>query len=853
MTDVDHFEVDLSNCDREPIHQLGAIQPFGFLLVLSRETWRVTNASANLAEWIGLEPTVAVGKELEEIFSPDVVRVVRDHLHGAILSDTVARVFNVQMLPGKLVCDLALHADDQAVFVECERSVADPTINSSSIVRGMISRLERTDELYSFFRVAVREMQALSGFDRVMIYRFDHDGSGEVIAEAAKPGLESFLGLHYPASDIPKQARILYQRNWLRIIPDVGAGPVPVVPRHQGDSRHIDLSMSVLRNVSPIHIEYLQNMGVQASMSVSILHGSRLWGLFACHHYSPHHVTFERRTAAELFGQMFSFLVESRERKCEAEYEERSRSLHNRIVAVMAAEAKQFESIVDHIDDIADLVPCDGVGLWIDDSATLRGLTPTIEQFGELVGFLRSEDIDDVYATNGIGAEYPAGDAFVDRAAGMLVVPLSKPVRDYLVFFRKEAVHSVHWAGNPDKPVHAGPLGDRLTPRKSFELWKETVRGQSAPWTSVERRIAESLRVSLLEVILRLSDLTLAERRLAEERQTLLIAELNHRVRNILSLIRGVINQSRESASTVDSFTEVVGGRIHALARAHDQITADRWQPASFRGLVETEASAYLGGKAERVLFDGADVLIAPKAFTTVALLIHEMITNSAKYGALSDSRGTIKITTAIEAKDDFSIDWKERGGPPVQAPTRRGFGSTVIERSVSYDLGGTAEIEYAIDGLHARFTIPSQHFEEKPAEARERRPVKGSHATSEVPTDVLLVEDSMVIALDTEQLLHRLGVKNVRTASGVVSALKEIENRVPDFALLDINLGKETSFEVAERLAELRVPFVFASGYGEELPLPESVPGARTLAKPFTVDAVRAVLSMGRISNDSE
>lgn len=851
MPEPRRFDVDLTNCDREPIHLLGAVQPFGFLLALSRESWKITNASATLAEWIGLEPARALGLKLEQVFPPDVVDLMRQHIRGAILSDTVARVFNVEILPGKLVGDLALHAYGDVLFIEGERSVADPSVNSSAVVRGMVSRLEKTDELHSFFRVAAREMKALTGFDRVMVYRFDHDGSGEVIAEAARPGLESFLGLHYPASDIPRQARILYERNWLRIIPDIGAKPVPIEPHTDESGRPVDLSMSVLRSVSPIHIEYLRNMGVEASMSVSILREGRLWGLFACHHYSPHHVTFERRTAAELFGQMFSFLVENRERYREAEYEERSRNLHNRIIAVMAAEAEQAESLIDHIEDIADLIPCDGVGLWIDGAATLRGLAPSVEQFGELVAFLVSKETEGVYACNGIGAEFPAARAFVDQAAGMLVVPLSKPARDYLVFFRREAVRSVNWAGDPDKPVHAGPLGDRLTPRKSFELWKETVRGHSAPWTAVECRVAESLRVSLLEVILRLSDLTLAEKRHAEERQALLIAELNHRVRNILSLIRGVISQSRESATSVESFTEVVGGRIHALARAHDQITADNWQPASFYGLVETEAGAYLGGKADRVILHGPDVLIEPKAFTTIALMIHEMITNSAKYGALSDSGGTIEIATAFGGNGDFTIDWTERNGPPVRVPTRRGFGSTVIERSVSYDLGGTSEIEYAVAGLRARFAIPSRHFQENPARLPADRSSSATKPVDDLPKDVLLVEDSMVIALDTEELLQRLGVERVRIASGVQTALAEIETCPPDFALLDVNLGKDTSFDVAERLNGLGIPFVFATGYGDDVPLPESLAGAPTIQKPYSPDTIRKFLRAGRRAAD--
>jgi len=451
-----------------------------------------------------------------------------------------------------------------------------------------------------------------------------------------------------------------------------------------------------------------------------------------------------------------------------------------------------------------------------------------------------------VIARHDIGAEYPPGRAFAERAAGMMVVPLSRPARDYLIFFRREISRSVNWAGDPSKPVTSGPLGDRLTPRRSFELWRETVRGQSSSWLAVECRIAEALRVSLLEVILRLSDLTESERRRAQERQELLIAELNHRVRNILGLIRGVITQSKDSASDVEAFTKVIGGRIHALAMAHDQITADNWSAASFRGLIKAEAGAYLAAKADRVVISGPEVLIEPQAFTTIALVIHEMITNSAKYGALSDSIGRVEIATALDALGHLTIDWSEHGGPPVKPPTRRGFGSTVIERSIRHDLKGDAQVEFAPAGLRAVFTIPAAYVHAAPVEVR-----SGAETVAEspedggrMPKDVLVVEDNMIIALDAEDIMRKFGVGTVRSASSVAQALREISDRPPEFALLDVNLGTETSFEIAKRLTEIGVPFVFATGYGEQVAFPPEFSDAPKLRKPYSIDSLRAAVA---------
>ncbi len=560
--------VDLTNCDREPIHLLGAVQPFGFLLIVSSPDWLIERVSHNVSHWLDADPSELLGKPLDLIVGADAVHTIRGHLQGAVMGDTTARIFGLALANG-LKMDAAVHVVNDSVVIECEPTSDDNLLNAAATVRGMMARLQQTETERSFHRVAAREMRALTGFDRVMVYRFDEDGSGEVVAESARAGLESYLGLHYPASDIPQQARLLYARNWLRIIPDVNAVPVSIEPPLDRQGRPIDLSMSVLRSVSSIHIEYLRNMGVQASMSVSILRQNRLWGLFACHHYAPHLIDFGRRTAAELFGQMFSLLMENREREAESAYEIRGQKLHQRLVTLMAAEGQQLESIVTHLDDISDLLACDGIGLWMRDRAILKGRTPDQAQFEQLVTYLKQREIVEIHARNNIGAEFSPGTEFADRAAGMLVVPLSNPAGDYLIFFREEAARQVTWAGDPSKPVSVGRLGERLTPRRSFALWKETVRGSSLPWKPVECRIAENLRVSLLEVILRLTNLTIDERKRNQERQHLLIAELNHRVRNILNLIRGVITQSKDAAGTLESFTSVVGGRIQALARAH--------------------------------------------------------------------------------------------------------------------------------------------------------------------------------------------------------------------------------------------------------------------------------------------
>lgn len=841
-------KVDLTNCDREPIHILGAIQPFGFLLAISPD-WMVRHASENAAAYLGTP--VELGAPAQALLGEAATGSIRRHIQRLRDAEAVERIFSVPVGANKTRMDLAVHHSGSSIVIEGEPTIVEDEFDAASVVRATIGRLQKHRGVIPMAQEAARQVRALTGFDRVMVYRFDEDGAGEVIAEAVRSDLERFLGLHYPASDIPQQARALYLRNWLRIIPDIGATPSQVKPYADPQGNPLDLSHSKLRSVSPIHIEYLQNMGVGASMSVSIVARGKLWGLFACHHYSPRRVSYARRTAAELYGQMFSLLLESQEREAAAQFELNATELHNRLMGAIASDSPPFEVLASFLDDFCDVISCDGVGVAVNGKYALRGAAPDEAQFISMIRFLNQTSPSQVYASHDLQERYEPAKSYANSVAGVLAVPISRTPRDYLVFFRKEVAKTVNWAGDPTKPMTSGPLGDRLTPRKSFELWQETVRGQSSHWTDVDKRIAESLRITMLEVILRLTDAAERERKAAADRQELLIAELNHRVRNILTLIRGLVGHSKSGAGTLDEFAKVLNDRIHALSRAHDQITRGNWGSAPLADLFKTEVAAYLGAKANRIEIEGPPVLVAPQAFATLALVAHEMVTNSAKYGALKDSHGRVRVSWSIDPTGRLVIEWVERGGPAVQAPTRRDFGSTVIERSIPYDLQGEASVSYELAGVSARFVIPAAFVETgmQDGDAPKQTPDGAPSAPSEPRQNVikgraLLVEDNLIIALDAEDMLLRLGADSVEVASSVRDALTLIDGNPPDFALLDVNLVSETSFPIAERLLKAGVPFVFATGYGDDLAMPKEFKKVKIVTKPYEDVDVVAVLA---------
>jgi light-regulated signal transduction histidine kinase (bacteriophytochrome)/CheY-like chemotaxis protein len=838
-----NLQVDLTNCDREPIHVPGSIQSFGFLLALLSD-FSICIASDNAAAYLGLHHTDILQRRLADIFLDSAVGAIRTRVDYLTGKDAVERIFGLQLQKNGDLFDVAIHFSGVYLVVEAEPSVVEPDVNSGELVRLMLGRVRKTATLRELAQESARQMKILTGFDRVMVYRFHPEGSGEVIAEVAESGLEPFLGLHYPASDIPRQARILYQRNWLRIIADIGAPPVLLTSSSAHSATLLDLSMSVLRSVSPIHIEYLQNMGVGASMSVSILREGELWGLFACHHYSPRHISFDRRTAAELFGQMFSWILENRERETDVAYEARAHQVQERMMEVAASHAHSSGAIADFLSDYRKMIDCDGIAVWSDGHITLGGETPTEAEVLDLISFINRTTPGRICASAEISKVYATGESFRDRAAGFLAIPISRTPRDCLVFFRREILRSVKWAGDPNKSYTVGPHGPRLTPRKSFELWQEVVRGQSKPWSAADLRIAEGLRVTLLEVILQLADLAARERRAAQERQELMIAELNHRVRNILSLVRGLIAQSKDAAGSLEEFASVLGGRIQALARAHDQITSLNWAPVALKSLVESEAGAYLGARAGRVRLDGPDVALDPKAFSTLALVVHEMMTNSAKYGALADSTGQVEVQWSLDQGSRLIIEWKESGGPPVKPPARRGFGTTIIERSIPFDLNGDAELRFDLLGVQARFVVPANYVQIVSSMPGAARVVSDKPVAARLSGTVLIVEDNLIIAMSAEVILLELGARHVETAASVAAAMKSIERVKPSFALLDLNLGGENSIAIGKRLAELKVPFVFATGYGERAPIPAELDFAPVIQKPYTRDTIERALA---------
>ncbi len=836
----------LTECDREAIHHIAAVQSFGGLLALD-EAEGIAHASANIAELLGLAENPAAGTPLGDILTPEALAAIRQALANLSGLDTLERRFGIDLAGTGQRFDFAVHRSCGLGIIEFEHHAASDFADHVSMIVPVIAKLEAATSVSALCDTAARLVRQMTGYDRVMIYRFHPDESGEVIAEDRDDALEPFRGLRYPAADIPQQARELFRRNRFRIIADMESDPVPVIPALGADDMPLDLSMSMLRSHSKMHLAYMRNMGVGASLAIAIVRHDRLWGMISCHHGAPRLPPYSLRTVAELLSQTFSLMLD-RILVAQAEaLRERARQLNDRLLLRLAGGVTLADSLPMIEELLQGTIQHDGISLFADGEYRASGDAPEEAEFRAIAPLLASTLGGATHSSTRLADQITDAAGFAGRAAGALVLPLSRGTRDALVLWRRPLERTVTWAGDPAK-ASAGP-GELLQPRASFAAWCETVRGHSADWSAEECEIAARLRRTLIEVILRMSEDLTRERARAAEQQDLLIAELNHRVRNILGLIRALVSQSQADALSVPGFAAIIGGRIAALAAAHDNITAKNWGPASLAKLIEAELAPYCGAERARFRITGDDVLVTPEAYTILALVIHELATNSAKYGSLSARAGTVEVTLARTAFGDLALHWREAGGPPVTAPTRHGFGSTIITRSIPHDLQGEADVRYRLTGVEAEFLVPARYLA-VPEEGARRvvphvpEPARGrANLPADAPRRVLVVEDSIIIALDTEENLKRLGVAEVVLESSVTGALAALAEARPDFAIIDFNLGGESSEPIAAALRAAGVRFVLATGYADGANGFERMGADEVLRKPYGMTEIERLL----------
>ncbi|MEM7759264.1 MAG: ATP-binding protein [Cyanobacteria bacterium P01_A01_bin.40] len=510
-TDINLQNSDLTNCDREPIHTPNLIQPHGVLLAIAADTYQILQASLNTAQILQIEAAELLGKPLKDFLGEEQVAAIQsciseefDHINPLSL-----KIKNEGRI---LSFDGIVHRNGEIVILELEPNQPDETVdflNFYKLVKNPISKLQNTNTLDELCQTIVQEVKKITGFERVMVYRFDAEGAGRVIAEAAAPELEPYLGLHYPATDIPQQAKQLFKLKSLRLIPDVSYKPVAIIPELNAlTNERLDMSMTVLRSVSPFHIEYLNNMGVAATLVISLVKNKQLWGLISCHHTSPKTVSYEIRTVCEFIGQVVSFELATKEANQDLDYKMRLKSIQSQFVETII-EAENLEAgLRQNPTHLLDLVGAAGVALSFDEKISLLGNTPDEDAIRSMLPWLETRFKDDViYQTKSLSQEYEPATTYKKIASGLLALSISRIQKIFVIWFRPEVVQTVNWAGNPNQPWEKDQDGYLLmSPRTSFAIWKETVKEKSLPWKACELEAAIELRSSIVGIVLRKAD-----------------------------------------------------------------------------------------------------------------------------------------------------------------------------------------------------------------------------------------------------------------------------------------------------------------------------------------------------------
>ena len=459
MTSPTFGRADLTNCDREPIHIPGSIQPHGVLLAATLETGVITHVGGRTIDFLGLPSARILGSTLNQLLGEIVSRQLEPPPGPARTGRSIAAELAIE---GRKYT-VTGHRQGGQIIVEILEQLPGQRIDVLETVHSMIGLIGGTDDLQTLLQALADQVQSFSGFDRVMIYRFREDDSGHVVAEQRSDrSVPSFLDLHYPASDIPQQARQLYLNNLIRYIPECGYTPQPIVSAPDlASGPPLDLSYSTLRSVSPLHLEYLANMEVQTSLSLSLIVRSKLWGLIACHHRASLALDPRVQLGLELFAQLGSLKLQSTVELGEANDRVRKRDIHN-LLSREIGRVGLAEALMASRPNLLEYIAAGGVAVHTAGDNAVLGTTPSDDQINRLAEWLNENQPEGVFATDHLAAVLPAGVKFGAEAAGLLALSVSRQPRDYVLWFLPELTSTVTWAGNPEKPVERGD-GERPT------------------------------------------------------------------------------------------------------------------------------------------------------------------------------------------------------------------------------------------------------------------------------------------------------------------------------------------------------------------------------------------------------
>ncbi|WP_298956228.1 histidine kinase dimerization/phosphoacceptor domain -containing protein [uncultured Methylobacterium sp.] len=670
--------VDPSLCEREPIHIPGAVQPHAVLIAAGLDDLAVTACSANVAEILAEDP---LGRPLGGILPPAFTDEIRRSLAAGML-DPGRPLRGRLRLPdeaGRPYVAVAHRSGDQ-IIVELELASDHPEdFRSASQLDTEIAvaRLRDADDLDTAANAVAAEIRSLTGFDRVLVYRFDPDWNGAAIAEDKDPAWDhSLLGLHFPASDIPAQARALYTRAKSRFVVDRDYVPVPLVAAPGTSNDPVDLTFAQARSLSPVHLEYQRNLGVNGSMSISILVEDRLWGLMIGHHRKPHYVAPETRAAVTVLTDAFAMRVQEMESRRLWRQQQEHLAIESRLVRELARSDDIVGALTGSDTTLLDLFDATGAATVADEAVSTLGRTPPPEAILAIAAWLRATLPPErsSYVSSEFTLAHPPSAVHRDVASGLLAAFVD-PSRDHLLlWFRPEVPSTVTWGGDPRKPVLAGAGGlAAVLPRRSFERWVEERRGSSDPFADWQVGIAEALAQAVEGVVLRqrrkIGELTglLADKERLLIQKDLLTREIDHRVKNSLQIVSAFLQMQKRQVSDPEArqaFAETAA-RVMSVARVHDSLyQAESVEEVDLGQTIETLCAdlAGMAGSGHALDLDAERGLMVPyRKAVALSLIATELVTNAFKY-AYGEAGGRVAISVSGDAAGGVRLSVCDEG-----------------------------------------------------------------------------------------------------------------------------------------------------------------------------------------------
>ncbi len=833
----------LQNCETTPFHNIGYIQPFGGLLAVDTDTKVIVTISENISDWLDLPIDKVLGAKLGDVFSREIIH----QCNNALAHSTIkTRREHIGQLNTEIqVSEIYAHAIEGRLILEFQptNKTGESKVKTLNRVHQIISQLNAITDEQILLEQVVLELRALSGFHRVKAYRFRNDGAGEIVAESREPQVDSFLGLRFPAADIPKSARKLYETTPIRIIPSVGAKQVNLLSIDK-EEEPLDLSLALFRGHVPVHVLYLKNMGVKATLSLPITINGTMWGLFAFHHMSERMLDAETLAALEIIAGSISMILNS------ITHEQRIKNIETctqvaSTLFVPDESALGFSAYWDTASSaLATLINCDGVGLLSEDRYDSYGTCPSEKLVRKLSTHLdklikvKEENLTPI-GIDSIESKFPSLD--LGDIAGVLAIPKPAVSYKYLLYFRKNENKVVRWAGNPSKNLYKSEDGFRLNPRVSFAEYQEQKRSDTFDYNDMV--IAQTLRNALTKTI---SAIVIQTHH--RERLGLVIRELNHRVRNMLALIGSIITQSRGSSDNIEEFVNTLELRLLALAETQKLLTAYDWKQVNAQMLFEHALIPYQHHLGKRLLFSGDQVALPPPLASLLALILNELASNALKYGALSNSSGKVKLTWAYHS-EKLNISWKESNGPKVKKSTRHGFGTTLIKEALAYEFNADCTLSFVPEGVEAKFVIPLIDGNAYVKSRTKPIIVKPVKLDSFVAFVALVLEDDYIIAKEMISHLNNLGVTKVDAVPSIEAAKSCIAKTDYDIAFLDVKIQGEFSVEIATLLEKKGVPFVFTTGFGNIEQDLKNTACLKVLSKPITKTKLLSILKLVNLS----